>query len=135
MAKGKVLALDFGTKRIGVAISDADRVIAFPRGFLEAKPVDAFLAHLGELILAEKIEEIVMGEALGSENEETDMSMRSHALGEKLTAKFGVKVHYIDEHQSSREALAKIPFRKDRRRKGEKDSIAAQVILMRWIGA
>ena len=57
----RVLAIDHGTKRIGLAISDELRTIAQPIGFFPAKPMADFLAHLREIINRQSVEMILVG--------------------------------------------------------------------------
>lgn len=131
----KILALDFGTKLIGYAISDADAKIAFPRGTLANKSETKLLKELQKIIAEEKICKIILGVPLGEDNEETDVSKRIRGFGSRLTRKLKLPVEYVDEFGSSKEALGKIPFKKYRRKKGETDSIAAQIILQRYLDA
>lgn len=130
---GKILALDVGEKRIGYAISDAGGKVAFPRETLQAKPLEKFFKRLGEIVHEEKIEKIVLGLPLDGENRETTETRAIKKLGEKLGREFGIPIAYIDEFASTKEALSKIPFRKDRRKKGGDDAIAAQIILQRYL--
>lgn len=131
----KILALDVGEKRIGYAVSDESRTLAFPRGVFVVKEMRKFLEDMAKFVIDEKISEIVIGVALGEENEETESSRRARALGKKIHATTGLPVHFVDEFGSTGEAVSKIPLRKDRRQKGADDAIAAQVILERYLVA
>ena len=64
---GKILAIDYGKKRIGIAISDSKKSIAFPLKTIENKEI--FL-YLKEIIQSEKIEAIVLGEPKALKNKE-----------------------------------------------------------------
>ncbi len=57
----RILALDHGTKRIGVAISDEMKMIAQPLEFIPAHPYDAFLARLKEILAQKEVELILIG--------------------------------------------------------------------------
>lgn len=129
----KILALDIGTKRVGIAISDAEGKIAFPRAAFAWKNKAAFLKRVHEIVHEEKIGMIVLGLPLDENNEATEWSERIQALGMKLSGFTELPVHFIDEFQTSREAQSKIPFRRDRRKKGSDDSLAAQIILERYL--
>ena len=129
----KILALDIGTKRVGVAVSDAEGSVAFPREALVWKNKAAFLKRVQAIVQEEKIGMIVLGLPLDENNEATEWSEKIQALGMKLSGLTELPVHFIDEFQTSREARTKIPFRRDRRKKGDDDSLAAQIILERYL--
>jgi putative Holliday junction resolvase len=57
----RILALDYGTRRIGVAISDDLKMMAHPREFIPAEPFDDFANRLLELIRQEEVELIIVG--------------------------------------------------------------------------
>lgn len=57
----RILALDHGTKRIGVAVSDEMRIIAQPLEFIPAEPFDGFLARLKQILADQDVEMILIG--------------------------------------------------------------------------
>jgi putative Holliday junction resolvase len=57
----RVLGLDYGSKRVGVALSDELQMIAQPLEFILAKPFDEFLKRLKELLTSQNVETIVVG--------------------------------------------------------------------------
>lgn len=126
----RLLGLDFGSKRVGYAITDEEQKIAFPRGILEWKSEGQFLLQLQIIIDKEHIGGVVIGLPLGEENEETKTTAWIRKIGKKI----GVPVFYVDEFLSTDEALAKIPFRRDRhKKKGVADAVSAQIILERYL--
>nr|MBI2639243.1 Holliday junction resolvase RuvX [Candidatus Peregrinibacteria bacterium] len=129
----KILALDIGTKRVGVAVSDADQTMAFPRETFAFGNKSAFLKRVKALVDEEKIGMIVLGLPLDENNEATEWSEKIQTLGMKLSGITELPVHFVDEFLTSREARAKIPLRRDRRKKGSDDSLAAQIILERYL--
>lgn len=131
----KILALDFGAKRIGYAISDESQTVAFPRETLTAAPKQKLFEKLQKIINEEGIRKIVLGLPLNTENEPNSMAQKIIKFGQELSQNFTLPVEFIDETGSSNEALAKIPFRKKRREKGFKDAISAQIILQRYLEA
>lgn len=130
---GKILALDVGGKRIGYAVSDENKTIAFPRGFLLRKKNSEIITQIKEIAKEENAEKIVIGVPLSEDNLETPASKAIRAFGGKLARCITIPIDYLDETFSTAEALKKIPFRKDRREKGADDAIAAQVILERYL--
>lgn len=133
VSEGKILALDIGTKRVGYAVSDVDQTMVFPRETLNLIPQIKFIEKLACIIKEEGICKIVVGLPLDIENEESDFAKKIRKFGEKLAVDLAVPVFYVDETGSTQEALAKIPFRRDRRAKGAADAIAAQIILERYL--
>lgn len=129
----KILALDFGTKRIGYAISDSAESVAFPRSIFSALPRRQAVEKVIKIVADEKIGKIVIGVALGMENEETEISAHARSFGAEVGAATGLAVDYIDETGSSDEALAKIPFKRDRKDKSMINAVAAQIILERYL--
>ena len=57
----RILAIDHGTKRVGIAISDEMKMIAQPLEFIPAEPFDRFLARLQELLCQKEVELILVG--------------------------------------------------------------------------
>lgn len=131
----KLIALDFGTKRIGYAVSDEQNIVAFPRETLPATPQKKLFARLREIIKEERIAKIILGLPLDNEGEEGASAQKVKVFGEELARSFLLPVEYIDESNSSEQALAKIHLRKQRREKGFRDAIAAQIILQRYLDA
>ncbi len=130
---GKILALDIGEKRVGYAVSDETQTVAFPRGTLQRKADSELIAQIKKIAKEDAAEKIVIGVPLSEDNLETPASKSIREFGEKLAREISLPVDYIDETFSTAEALGKIPFRKDRRKKGFDDAIAAQVILERYL--
>ena len=57
----RVLAIDHGTKRVGMALSDELQTVATPVGFFSPKPMADFLAHLRKIISEKGVQEIIVG--------------------------------------------------------------------------
>src|SRR5688572_3190114 len=109
---GRVVGLDIGRKRIGVAISDASGTLARPLATLTAggaDPVDAVIGQIGRLAAEEDgVERIVVGLPLrldGSAGEETKYVT---AFIRRLRARTAVPVIEEDERLSSREAESRL---------------------------
>ncbi len=131
----KILALDIGSKRVGWAVSDVEQTMAFPRETFPWKNKAAFLKLIRTIVQEEKIGMIVLGLPLDEDNKATEWSEKIQSLGMALSGITELPVHFVDEFGTSREAQSKIPFRKDRRKKGGDDSLAAQIILERYLVA
>ena len=128
----KILALDVGQRRIGYAVGDLQHKIAFPRETLAKNPHAKLFAKLREILKEEQINKIIIGLPLNEENQDSQEALKIKQLGNLIAREFLLPIEYIDEHGSSREALRKIPFRRDRAVKGNCDPLAAQIILQRY---
>jgi putative holliday junction resolvase len=97
----RLLGIDFGGKRIGVAVAESDHKISSPRPALEASGTlkrDADNIHA--LLKKEQAEQIVLGVPLDENGGDTKMSRVIKTLGGNLES-LGLLVHYVDESMTS----------------------------------
>jgi len=131
---GVYLAFDFGTKRIGVAIGDT--VTRAARG-LGAVPHD--WQRIGQLLAEWSPEACVVGLPLAESGEEQGITRQARQFAQQLQQHFKGPVHLCDERYSSRSARDELRTArasgqlKRRVRKGDKDSVAARIILEQWL--
>ena len=93
----KVVAIDYGAARTGVAVSDPSGTIARPLGVVERAASDAGLARLAELISAEEAERVVVGLPLTLRGERGAQAQETEAFVEALRAAVEVPVESFDE--------------------------------------
>ena len=131
-ALARFLAVDYGRKRIGLAISDPLGMIASPAGFIvrrEGKrpPITKILARAAELEAAG----FVLGLPLDGEGNETDWTAEVRALGAEISKRSGMPVRFYDERFTTAAALRTIREMGEstRGRKGDVDSLAATILL------
>src|SRR3989344_2530285 len=98
----KFLGIDYGTKRIGVAISDENCTIAFPKEII-LNNTDTF-KHLGEILKEEDISEIVVGESVDFSGKLNALSARIDVFVLELSEKFKLPTHKQKEFLTSVEA-------------------------------
>ncbi|MEK7652581.1 MAG: Holliday junction resolvase RuvX [Patescibacteria group bacterium] len=98
----KFLGLDFGSKRIGIAISDDDGKIAFPKTILNNDK--KLFGNLGKIIKLEKISEIVLGESLNYKGEKNEIMKEIEKFKSKLEEKFNLPIYFEQEFLSSFQA-------------------------------
>lgn len=140
MDKGKVLAIDYGQKSIGLAVSDQQRTMAFGRGVLKNIDKNKVLAKISDLIEQEQIKVILIGLPQGPNGEETKQTalIRDFATTLKIyldTQKLAIIMNFMDESFSSFEAnkiLTEIGVKSHDRKKTE-DEMAAIVLIHRYI--
>ncbi|MFO7623978.1 MAG: Holliday junction resolvase RuvX [Anaerolineales bacterium] len=133
----RILAVDPGEKRIGIAISDPTGTIANPLTVLKhvARPVDA--AAIAQLAQEHGVELIIVGQNLDAEGEPTVQSRMAGRLAEAIRAQISVPVEMWDESGSTKAARAAriaMGVRKNKRR-GHMDDLAATVILQSYLDA
>ncbi|MBI5753818.1 Holliday junction resolvase RuvX [Candidatus Peregrinibacteria bacterium] len=132
MEKGKVLALDYGKKRIGFASGDLEIGIAFPRMVLENKGIDFVLAKIRDICRDLEVKVIVVGLPLSmQEDQRENMILKDvKAFVEKLKEVFNdLEVVLFDERLSSFEAEE---LMREYKMDGPDDDLAAQIILQRF---
>ena len=132
MAKGKILAIDYGTTKIGLAVSDDARLLAFGRGIVDrSKGFDALLRKLEDLCAKENIIEFVFGLPLDDEGEEGEAATRVRNFAKKLGLHFKDKpMSFTDESFSSFQAKR---LQQESGRHGHDDELAATIILQRYL--
>jgi putative holliday junction resolvase len=135
MEHRRILAIDLGSRRIGLAVTDALGITAqgLPTLHRTRKREDLF--QLKKVIHQYQIAEIVLGNPVRMSGEEGTASERSQQFAELLRAKFKLPVHLLDERLTSAEAHrvldeAEIP---GRRRKQMIDELAAVLILQQFL--
>jgi len=131
----RALGIDFGLKRMGLAVSDPAGTMAFPRETLVRTDNAALFARLQALITAEKIEVLVVGLPLSMDGEETTTSGQARKFGRKLAAATGLPLHFVDERLTSAEAAERLKEAGTRRGqvKGALDAVAATIILEAYL--
>lgn len=97
----RVMGIDYGSKRVGVSLTDEDGRIAFPKAVL---PNDRFLASsLTELIVGNNVSEVVIGESRDNAGQENSIARSARALAQGIEADTGVTIHFEPEFWSSQE--------------------------------
>jgi len=129
---GRVLAIDYGERRIGLAVSDPTRTIASPAGFVQRRlrkrpPV----AELVRQAAAHDATAIVMGLPLDDEGNETARSEEVRRVATALEQRTGLPVTFVDERYTTAAALRAIQIMggSTRGRRGDVDALAASILL------
>src|SRR6266404_577791 len=130
-----VAALDFGRRRIGVAVTDAAAMGAHPVGVVERRSLKRDLEALAALLRDREVTTFVVGLPLNMDGSEGPAARAARTFADRLAAEFKVRVEMFDERLTSFEAeerLKGMPVKK-RARKPAIDAIAATVILEGWM--
>jgi putative holliday junction resolvase len=122
----KYLGIDYGAKRIGIAVSNSEGTIAFPRTTIAN---DGKLSvSLARLIADEVIDAIVVGDTRSFSNLENPVTKEAESFVARLQRETNIPVHSVSEMGSSIEASRYAPKNSER-----SDEAAAAIILQRYI--
>ncbi len=100
----RVLGVDFGTKRIGLAVSDPDRAFAFPAGILERRGTRRDLDALAAFVVEREIGRIVVGLPLHMDGRRGPEAEAAQAFARQLGEVTGLPVDLLDERWTTVEA-------------------------------
>jgi putative Holliday junction resolvase len=123
----RILAVDFGEKRIGLATSDASESLATPRVTLRRKSDEAVLRELSGFCREEEIELVVFGIPRSPDGgSESSMAVRIRSFAAKLEQRLALPVRFHEETLTSNEAARRLPPMAPRE---DLDRTAAAVLL------
>jgi putative Holliday junction resolvase len=127
----RILGIDFGERRIGLAISDDDGQLAVPLITIERKSDDAAIHRIVDVVRREGVEKLVIGDPVGLDGRRGAAAERVARFAGRLERASGLSCRRVPETLTSREAerrlaAAGVP----RRRWPERiDQVAAQILL------
>jgi putative Holliday junction resolvase len=135
---GRVLGIDLGVRRIGLAISDEERRLAFPAGRLERSALARDLEALRALAAERGATRIVVGLPLHLDGREGVGARAARDFARALGEATALPVELLDERLTTAEAqraLAQAPSKARRGRKQVIDAMAATLLLRGWLDA
>ena len=133
--RGRLLGVDFGTVRHGLAVSDADRIIASPFDTYQRKDAKQDAAYFTKLVKAESLVGLVVGLPLHTGGEEGIKAKEARAFGQWLSEATGLPVTMWDERcttAAAEDALWDAGL-SHKKRKERRDRVAAQIILQGYL--
>jgi putative Holliday junction resolvase len=130
----KYLGIDFGTKNIGLAVSDRDGHMAFP--YLQMKNSNKIIEDLGKILIKEGVGHIVLGYSIDSTGKENSVMEHVHIFKKKLEEKILIPVSFQKEFMTS--VLARQSFtgkttfhaRQVKKVKSDKDDVSAAILIL-----
>ncbi|MBK8100260.1 MAG: Holliday junction resolvase RuvX [Planctomycetes bacterium] len=130
----RVLAVDWGLARTGLAATDWTGTIVVPLGRIDERDPKALCRKLRDLVAERQTQLIVLGMPLLVDGSAGERAQASEAFRQLLVAELGVPVVTVDESHSTDEAHERLKQggMKAARRRELADSVAALVILERW---
>jgi len=131
----RILAIDYGTKRVGIAVSDPLQIIATG---LDTVPNERLMDFLKDYVSREEVETFIVGEPLDMNDEVTATTKLVYSFVKKLEKTFpNIPIKLVDERMTSIEAgriLVQSGVKKKKRReKGRIDRISAILILQDYL--
>ena len=134
---GKIAGIDYGSVRIGIAISDADRILASPLETYIRKSPEQDAKFFRKLVSEERITQFVVGLPLHLSGDLSEKAKEVLEFGRLLTMITDIPVDYIDERYTSVEAerILRAAGLTDKKRKERRDKLAAQILLSAYLEA
>jgi putative Holliday junction resolvase len=131
----RVLAIDHGTKRMGIAISDELAMIAQPLEFIPAEPFVDFLNRLKEIIREKQVELILVGMPRNMDGSYGPAALKVHEFVAALKSSVTIPIKTLDERLTSAQAnrlLIQGGVRREKRRETV-DKMAAAILLQSYL--
>ena len=131
----RVLALDLGQARVGVALSDELGAMAHPREPLDGRDGKRLVADVAALARDEGVTRILVGYPLHLNGDEGQAAQKARRLAERVADATGVEVELVDERLTTVEASRRLREggTDARRGRGRIDGAAAAVLLQAWL--
>jgi putative Holliday junction resolvase len=132
---GRIAGIDYGTVRIGIAVSDASGSIASPFENYNRRSEPLDRQYFEALVRDERIVRFVVGLPVHLDGRESAKSIEARQFGAWLAAATGVEVEYFDERFTTQEAqrlLSGMNLSK-KKRKARLDKLAAQIMLTAYL--
>ena len=125
------LGIDFGERRIGLAVSDPEGRLAVPLTTLERRSDRAAAAEIAAVARREEVGRLVVGEPRGLDGVGGEAAARARRFAERLARVTGLPCELVDEALTSVEAAERLARAgvDVRRRPGAVDAVAAQIVL------
>jgi len=131
----RILAIDHGTKRMGIAISDELGIIAQPLEFIQAEPFAEFLDRLREIIREKQVELMVVGMPRNMDGGYGPAALKVQEFVAVLKSSITIPIKTLDERLTSAEANRALVLGNVRRdqRKEKVDKMAAAILLQGYL--
>lgn len=129
----RIIGLDWGSVRVGVAMSDEDARLAFPlQHTLEAQTA---VDDIKKLVDEYQVTQIVLGLPISMQGQETESTVQTKKFADKLTAKVNIPIEMVDERLSSVASAQALHQQgvSAKHHKPVKDNIAAALMLQQYL--
>jgi len=133
---GRIIAIDYGLKRTGIAVTDPLKIIASPLKTINSQEVLNFIMQYTKI---ENVEKIIIGYPCHKENQITEWQKKIINFAKELEKKTGISVELFDESFTSKLAVQAMVEgnmkKKDRRKKENIDKLSATIILQDYLNS
>ncbi|MDO4573948.1 MAG: Holliday junction resolvase RuvX [Planctomycetia bacterium] len=130
---GRVAGIDYGTVRIGIAMTDPDQTLASPWENYSRRSEKKDAEFFAQLAREERVTRFVVGLPLYPSGDESEKSREARVFGTWLEKTTGVPVEFFDERYSSKFADELLEPLTAKKRKARRDMLAAYIILTSWL--
>jgi putative Holliday junction resolvase len=131
----RILALDHGTRRVGVAVSDETKTIAQPLEYIPAEPFAGFLRRLKEILVAKEVDCILLGMPRNMDGTYGPAAQKVEVFARAMKSAVAVPIKLWDERLTSSMAnriLIQGRVRREKR-KEQVDKMAAAILLQSYL--
>ncbi len=128
----KLLGVDFGERNVGIAFGLAGLTMPLPA--ISSSNFDTVISSLVRVVYENKVDKIIVGLPTLNSGKYTNQTLKVKDFVKKMKVIIRVPVVFVDEYLSTKEALEKaIGYDISKKKRGNLDSLAAQIILRRYI--
>jgi putative Holliday junction resolvase len=132
---GRILGIDYGKKRVGLAVTDPLKIIS---NSLDTIDTSLIINYLKQYLQKEEVEAFVLGLPVDLQNNDTDVTADVRRFAKVLEKEFpAIKLHFYDERFTSKMAMQTLvnagKNKKFRRDKSNIDKVSASIILRDWM--
>ena len=137
MVKNRVMARDYGERKIGVALSDSLQMIAYPYKTIDRKKTPNYIGEIKNILEDKEVEAIVVGYPISMSGQETKQTKITMDFINELKNKLNIEIFKYDERLSSKEAARYLKNQniKTGHNKEKIDQISASIILEQFLSS
>jgi putative Holliday junction resolvase len=137
IVRTKLLGVDYGSVRVGLAVTDPERKFAFPLATYHRRSRDEDAAFFRELVAREEVGGLVVGLPLHTDGREGQKAAEARAFGRWLSETSGLPAVFFDERFTTAQAESALwsAGLTHAKRKERRDRVAAQILLQAYLDA
>ena len=126
---GRIIGLDWGLRRCGLAITDGNREFVFPRPQLNVKSQDELIKNILNIIAEDRPVGLVIGLPLHADGNDSDTTKLVRSFAELLSKQTDLPIIFVEENLTSAAAQEELGRKSIAKIKQELDSVSAKIIL------
>ena len=137
MSDSRIMGIDYGIRKIGIAISDPLKIISYPYKTIDIKKTPDYISEIKKIIDEKKIESIVVGYPITLSGNHSEQTKITEEFICKIVSELDIAVHKCDERLSSQEAKRYLKEQniKIRHNKEKVDQMSASLILRQFLSS